>query len=145
MALDRGSFDGITCRIGRKRECLGDRGHNLLCGSAAVADQKCCGMNSVARTIGRGAGHIGTDGSDPVSHPLALEEFQGAIDGGRLGGLTIKTEAGDKIIGLDGLTSRQEQFENPAARRGHPVTICQAALLGLQESPLNGLFARCQL
>ncbi len=145
MALDRCPYDRITGRIRRKRKGLGNRGDNFLGRTTAVTDQERSGMQSIDGTLGGRTGYIGTDRGNPVRHTLAFQKLQRAIDGGRLGGLSIQTEAGDQVIRLDGFASRQEQFQNPAARCRHPVTIGQAALFGLLECMLNSLGTRSQL
>ena len=85
----------------------GDRRGDFRGRAATVADQEGGGMSRRVSGDG-GAGDIGADGGDAVGQTLALEELQGAIDGRRLGRLTVLAEAGDQVIGLHRLARSQQ-------------------------------------
>ena len=63
----------------------------------------------------------------------ALEEFQGPIDGRRLGGAAIIAEIRDQIIGFDRLAGRQQQLQDTPARRCQPFTARGQLGLGVVE------------
>ena len=62
-----------------------------------------------------------------------FEEFQRAIDGGRLGRLAMGAEGGDEVVGLLGGVGLEQQFEDAAAGAGEAFLRRDATALGRRE------------
>ena len=69
-----------------------------------------------------------------MRHAGALKEVEGPVDGGWLGGLTVRSKGGDQVIGLYRLPGPEKQFQNPPAWRRQPLAGLNASPLG----PIQG-------
>lgn len=98
----------VQCRVGQ----LGDL-------TAAGADQQA----DVMRNLGVGAAHKGVEAVDSMNEALLKQKVERAVDGGRFDRVVFGGEAVEKLVGLDGLVARPDQFQHTTTQRREACAV----------------------